>query len=87
MRSLATVWTKHLKDPQKKRDFEQAVRHSTLALGRFKQILQDELDSLENVSTSLDEFDSPSWAFKQAYRNGEKARIKKTLELLSFLED
>jgi len=36
---------------------------------------------------TMKDFDDPNWAFKQAFRNGEKTALKEVLELLSFIED
>jgi hypothetical protein len=85
-KTLPVVWTKHIKDPDKKQNFESAVRASTTALGRLIEIIDDEERALESSSLTIKDFDDPSWAYKQAYRNGEKARLKKLRELIDFIK-
>jgi hypothetical protein len=85
-KSLPVVWTKHIQDPEKKKNFEQSVRASTTALGRLLEIIEDEERVLESSSFSLKDFDTPSWAYKQAYINGEKSRLKKLKELIDFIK-
>lgn len=85
-KSLPLAWTKHLSDPKAKENLELSIRNSTSALGRLYQILEDEERALENSSLTIKDFDDPSWAFKQAYKNGEKARLKKLKELIDFIK-
>ena len=84
MKQLATVWTSHIKDSEKKKGFEETVRNSTVALGRLKEILIEEDKALSNASLKSPNGD-PSWAFTQAHISGERNRIKKLLDLLSFM--
>jgi hypothetical protein len=84
MKQLATVWTAHVKEADKKKSFEDAVRNSTVALGRLKEILLEEDKALSNSSLKSPTGD-PSWAFTQAHISGERNRIKKILDLISFI--
>jgi len=84
---LNLTWTKHLQNEDQKEQFELVLRNSTHVLGRLKAILKEELIALEGKETSIADFDSPSWAFKQAYLNGDRARLKKVLNLLEFIPD
>lgn len=85
-KTLPVVWTKHIKDPGKKQNFESAIRASTTALGRLIEIIEDEERALESSSLTIKDFDDPSWAYKQAYKNGEKARLKRIKELIDFIK-
>lgn len=82
-KTLSIAWTKNLPD-DKKADFELVLRNSTLVLGRLKAILQDELRSTYDAETMKD-FEDPNWSHKQAFRNGDRARLRKVLNLLEFL--
>lgn len=86
MRKLYKVWTDNLKDPDEKERFEQALRNDTLVLGRLQEILDIKLTELESQEIKLADYDSPSWAAKQAHRNGYKAGVKFVEDLLSFLD-
>lgn len=82
-KTLALSWTNHLKGDAKK-DFEGLVRNSTTVLGRLKTIIeQREADILKDESSPKD-YDSPSWAYKQAHNNGRKEELRRLKELLSF---
>ena len=82
---LAVVWTKHLRTQDQKQTFEQTLRASSTIVGRLKEILDEEERALDAQTTGVAEFDNPSWAYKQAYRLGEKNRIRKLRELIDFI--
>lgn len=84
MKQLATVWTSHIKDAGKKKSFEDSIRGSSTALTRLKDILIEEDRALNNSSLKSPSGD-PSWALTQAHIVGERNRIKKVLDLISFL--
>jgi hypothetical protein len=86
LKPLSTAWTKHLKDPEKKKNLEGAVRNSQAALTRLRDLLLEEDAALSNNQVSQPDNDA-SWAFKQAHLSGERLRIRKVLDLLSFLGD
>ena len=82
---LPTPWVRHLKDPDHKLKFEQAVRASVTALSRLHDLLEETERDILNQETTTDDFTS-DWAFKQAFRNGRKAQIKELKQLLSFIK-
>lgn len=86
MTKLRMIWTQHLKDQDKKDNFEQALRNDTLVLGRLQEILDIKIEELESQETKLEDYENPSWAAKQAHRNGYKAGLKFVEDLLSFLD-
>ena len=83
--TIPLVWTKHLKDPKKKEDFELSVRNSGIALSRLIEIVNEKLIGLDNSETSIKDFDDPSWAFKQAFKNGQRTGLKEIRSLLDFI--
>jgi hypothetical protein len=80
---LNLVWTKNLPSTKKK-EFEATLRNSTFVLSRLRDILDEEMEVLDRQETTISDFDHPNWSHKQAYRNGERARIRKMRDLLSF---
>lgn len=82
-KSISLTWVKNLPE-DKKDDFELVLRNSTLILGRLRDILKEELQSTYETET-LKDFEDPNWSHKQAFRNGDRARIRKVLSLLEFL--
>jgi len=81
---LVSLWTKGITDPEKKDKFEATIRASTTLSYRLLEILEEEERELDKLTMASSDFDSPSWAYKQAYRLGEKARLKKLRDLFSF---
>ena len=69
---LSVLWTKHLNGTEKE-DFEAAIRNSRTALNRLSQIIEELDTGLQTKALSLEDFDSASWAYKQAFLNGSKA--------------
>lgn len=86
MKPLSTAWTKHLKDQERKANLEGAIRNSTAALTRLRDLLLEDDAALSNLQISQPDNDA-SWAFRQAHISGERSRIRKVLDLLSFLGD
>lgn len=84
MKPLSTAWTKHLRDASKKKSLEDAIRNSSAALTRLRDLLKEEDATLNSLQISQPDGDA-SWAFRQAHLSGERLRIRKILDLLSFL--
>jgi hypothetical protein len=82
-KALNLVWTKHLNNPDDKEKLEQSIRASTTMAHRLREILEEEERQLD-AAVTLKDFEDPSWSHKQAFRSGEKARIRKLKELLDF---
>lgn len=79
--ALSVIWTRHL--PKKdKESFEKTVRGSVTALSRLKTILEEEYEAILKEEQSPSDFSDASWSHKQAFRNGEKSRLKKIKDLL-----
>lgn len=83
---LPLPWVRHLQDSDSKQKFEQSVRASVTALSRLHDLLEEEERAILNLETTPADFESGSWAFKQAYRNGQKAQIKELKKLLAFVK-
>lgn len=82
-KALATAWTKAERDPEKRKLVEDAIRNSTTALGRLRDLLTEEDNSLSATQLQAPDKD-PSWALTMAHVSGQRLQIKKTLDLLSF---
>ena len=81
---LPVAWTKGI-PAEKKKDFEDAVRNSTTALGKLQELLDDKIDDCFDKSLAEPEYTNPAWPYKQAYENGYAAGIRYVVDLLSFL--
>lgn len=77
------AWTKHIKDLNEKSKFESQIYSSREVLNRLREILKDEELALDRSETDIKVFDSPNWAYKQAYKNGYRS----CLEVMDRLVD
>jgi hypothetical protein len=91
-RKLGIEWTKHIKPgldddgKSKKKSFEEAVRNSTLALSRLRDIIKSDMEETNRKRAREDSFETGDWAYKQAYMLGKESAHRRLLELLSFLD-
>lgn len=86
MRGLPVEWSKHLKTEAERKNFEAAVRHDALVLGRLAEIIEEKLKTLDREEMLSSSYENPSWAYKQAHQNGNRAGLTQVLQLLAFLK-
>lgn len=80
------AWTKHLKDPKQRADLESLLRNSSQAFSRLLEIIEEKERTLNNSDHSIKDFEDAAWAFKQAFRNGQRAGMKEIRDLLEFIK-
>ena len=83
--SLPTPWTRHLNkaSPDKKRDFETAVKNSTVIIDRMIAMLREELREVHEKEEEL--YENPATAdthSKHVYLVGRRKQIFKWLQNL-----
>lgn len=81
------IWTKHLNSSGKEAQeaFEKTLRNSTLVLNRLRQILDERENSINQQEFSISDYDSNSWHYKQAHRNGQRSMLKEIKDLIKFI--
>ena len=84
-KGLPVAWFKNV-DPEKRANYEETLRNSSTALSRLYDIVEEKEQTMNSQEVSLSDFDNPSWPYKQAYRNGQKAALKEMKELLAFIK-
>lgn len=84
-KKLATDWTKHLSDPEAKANFEMLVRNSVQVLSRLRDMIEEKQNNLLTAESRTSDYDNPSWAYKQADRNGRFASLKEVDQYFAFL--
>ena len=82
MQKLDIKWTSHIREENKKEDFEKYVRNCKTVLERLFDILDEEEKSLLKVKVV--DYESPSWAFRQAHLNGKMELLRQIKSILSF---
>lgn len=80
-------WLSNLKTEEEKKEFLDLISYNSRVLRRLREILQEKYKALESTETTISDFSDTNWAYKQAYRNGEKTGLKDALALLQFLKD
>lgn len=80
---MKAAWFKECKTNEEKFAVRQAVLSNRESLDRLQQVLEP---MLKETSPSAD-YDSPSWAYKQADRNGYNRALTQVLELINLDKD
>ena len=70
---MLTEWTRHLKHPKDKEEFEKYVLGSRALLNRLKDILKEKETALDRSEASLEAYDKPNWRERQAHKNGYRS--------------
>lgn len=81
---MQAIWTSNIRDAKEKKDFEATLHNQLdgLVLSRLATILEQRLKTIEKLPRGLDDFDNPSWAYKEAYRLGYQSALQEVLNLL-----
>lgn len=86
MASPDTRWTRGF-DPSDAEKFKELLYVSTTTLGRLLAILEDEDTTMARQQMTEKSFEDSNWAFKQAFFEGQRNQLRKTIALLSFLKE
>lgn len=78
---MYTKWTTHCKTPQEKIQFEVDVRRAKPVLERLMTIFEEGVTQAESAE---EDFNNPSWAYKQAYLVGRKSALKDVIKLIDL---
>lgn len=85
-KNLSTEWTKHIRDPEKKKAAVETIKGSHFALTLLQKIILEARDSVDLKMTSEKDFENPNWPNAVAYRLGKKAGFIEVLRHLAFLD-
>ena len=78
---MYTDWTKNLKNQEDKDRFENSLIGSKIVMDRLVELIDEYEKSLTRSETDVRTFETPGWAYKQAYKNGYRACLQKMKEL------
>ena len=76
---MKTIWFMDLPKDQQE-GFKRQISSSKDVLEKLENILKDKIKEV----VLSDDYDSPSWAFKQADRNGYNRALTEVLNILKF---
>jgi|TARA_R110000796_G_scaffold172673_1_gene289660 hypothetical protein len=77
---MKAAWFKECKSIKEKQAVRQALQSNKESLDRLKEILEPMLKD----TTPAADYDSPSWAYKQADRNGFNRAVTTVLDLINL---
>ena len=80
---MKAAWFKDCKSKKQKEAVSQVLQSNRESLDRLKEILEP---MLKDTTTAAD-YDSPSWAYKQADRNGFNRAVTTVLDLINLDKD
>lgn len=78
--SIPVEWIRHLKTKEEKEAFKGAITAAQPVLDVLKNFCQRKLDEAQSVKE--DDYDVPSWPYKQADKNGYQRALEDILKLL-----
>lgn len=84
---LHSKWFTHLSNEESRADFRRSLFSSRTVLRRLKNILEEEKRTMANAEASPKDFEDGNWAYKQAFRNGERRGLRIVEDLLQFITD
>jgi hypothetical protein len=82
---MIIAWTKHLKDPEAKAQFEREIEGCKPVLKRLQDLLDEEVLNLDRSEMDIRSFDQPNWDYRQAFKNGYRSCLK-TIDTLIDLD-
>lgn len=84
MRSkVSTEWLRDLSQDDKER-FIKSLLADKLILPKLLDILEEKEGSLDTQENKIEDFDDSAWAYKQAFRNGQRSVYLQIKKLISF---
>ena len=76
---MKTVWTKG-QDAVRSKDIRASFTGSSLIRERMEEIVEDKIKA--TYSTKPEDYDNPSWAYKQADSAGYRRAMREILSIL-----
>jgi hypothetical protein len=76
-------WIANLKEEDKK-DFTNLLHNSTTVIDRLKEIVDQEIKSIDRTENSSSSYETPGWSHKQAFLNGKRAALEDIKQLLTI---
>jgi hypothetical protein len=77
---MKAIWFKDCKTKEEKEKLKQSILSQKEVLDRLKGILEPMLKGVQPAN----DYDKPSWAFKQADRNGFNRALTDVLDLIKL---
>ena len=85
MTKLPLVWLDGLKGKERE-DLEYLLKNNRTMIFRLLEILDKYETEETKQETNQSDYDSPSWGYKQADRNGARRAYRKIKSLFQYME-
>lgn len=79
---MQSSWLKDAKNTEERKELEKTLRNSRFALDILAKMVYNISKDIEK--SKFDDYDSPSWAYSQADKNGQLRAYRRILDLLDF---
>jgi hypothetical protein len=77
-------WVSNLVSKEEQEQFEEKIKSSQIILDRLTEICYNMIKESENRDN---DYDSPSWAYKQADSNGYRRALENIIKLTTYKSD
>lgn len=81
---MYTEWTKHLKTPEEKEKWAKTVFASKEVLDYLNKLLEEKEKYLDRSEMDIAVYDTPSWAYRQAHKNGNRESLHYLRKLINL---
>ena len=85
MNKLPLVWLKGRKKEEAE-SIDYVLRNNSTLINALLDIVNQYEQEEVNAEMNLSEYDSPSWGYKQADRNGARRAYKRIKSLFNYME-
>lgn len=77
-------WTKHLKDPEEVKRFQNTVISAKPVLDRLLEIMKEDETALDRSEMDIKSFETPNWSHLQAFKNGYRSHLQAINKLINL---
>lgn len=81
---MISQWTKNCTSQEDKDRFTKYLIGSKTILERLAEILKEEENSLDRSETNPEAYETPSWAARQAHKNGFRQCLNKIQTIINL---
>jgi len=79
---MKTIWFQDIKNPEDQKNFKKSVIGSKIVLDKLKEVCYTKIKNGE--SSNVSDYDSPSWALRQADKVGYARALTEMIGILTI---
>ncbi len=81
---MITAWTKHIKDTEEKKKYEESLRRVRWVLDDTIRLINTSNEAIQASEISPKSYDNANWAYRQAHSNGYRQALRDFTTLLTL---